>query len=103
MRWFKRSSTDSPRLLSLSPLRSTEHGNLIVNSFEDGEITSNNVSNNVSSDTAGMSKGTNCLTTRKSRIGNYFQFFFKLFFFARIYLNRVAAFIYIGSAYISLL
>lgn len=82
MRWFKRSSADSPRLLSLSPLRSTEHGNLIVNSFEDGEIKSNNnVSNNVSSDTVGMSKGTNCLTTRKSRIGNYFQFFFKRFFF----------------------
>lgn len=86
MRWFKRSSADSPRLLSLSPLRTTEHENLIVNSFEDVEFTSkNNVSNNVSSDTNAMSKGTNCLTTRKSRIGNYFQFFFKRFLFKNLF------------------
>lgn len=92
MRWFssKRSTNESPRLLSLSPLRSSDHGNLTENILNDSEIVCISTNNNdvinlnntkgiiTTSTAAPVAISTSTSTqqraltsTRKSRIGKF--------------------------------
>lgn len=73
MKWFQKSSCDSPRLLSLSPLRNSDVDSDITNS--ENEILTTNDDEDVfdatkSDNTDVCSNDNNNINIRKSRIGN---------------------------------
>lgn len=77
MKWFKKNSSDSPRLLSLSPLRHCDLGSVVLlesTNTENETLTTYDDEDAITkSDDADVctSSNNNNSNIRKSRIGNY--------------------------------
>lgn len=81
MKWFKKNSSDSPRLLSLSPLRHCDLGSVVLidTTNSENEILTTNDDDDEdvfgavtkSDNTDVCTSNNNNVKIRKSRIGNY--------------------------------